>query len=476
MAVTSGFFNSKNGDRTYDAEEMSSLFAGIIKDGIFANYPASGDQLVVSANPNSGPFALKIGPGRAWFNNVWLNNDNNAYLSCESPSPIYPRVDSVYICVDKSNDVFRGRRAFFQVLTGTAEEHPSHPEPTPAENVYYYRIADISIPAAATELGTIVNLVGREGEVPFITGPLETISAEGVLAGWKEEVDLVVQAEVDQFMNNPASVASSLLRVVPAIWLCDHDIPSASGATIVYSNDHQSPVEDAAMFYPDFYNDPGLYVKNRPKAADVVLGANGYYGQITFANVESDRYSLTIKSTGKNIFGDVPHDTAKVFEFTLSGIDAADTTARTATSPDVSCSATWPEIQAAYQSGYVLRAKVEALSWREHTDPENNELYVYPPVELIIGDGDLIGFRVRTMNYWNQISGIDVIGYSLEQGSLIGWYEHAYTDPTNYLNAMIPKAASVDSTGLVSFTNTDGDVLFTFQLPLYDGSTEVAPR
>ena len=37
MAVTSGFYNSINGDRTYNAEQMSAIFDGIINDGVLAN-------------------------------------------------------------------------------------------------------------------------------------------------------------------------------------------------------------------------------------------------------------------------------------------------------------------------------------------------------------------------------------------------------------------------------------------------------
>ena len=37
MALTSGFYNSINGDRTYNAEQMSSIFDGIINDGVFAS-------------------------------------------------------------------------------------------------------------------------------------------------------------------------------------------------------------------------------------------------------------------------------------------------------------------------------------------------------------------------------------------------------------------------------------------------------
>lgn len=46
MAFTYGFFNSLNGDRKYTAEQLSSIFDGLITDGVFdsigAQYPAAG--------------------------------------------------------------------------------------------------------------------------------------------------------------------------------------------------------------------------------------------------------------------------------------------------------------------------------------------------------------------------------------------------------------------------------------------------
>ena len=46
MAFTCGFFNSENGDRKYNAEQMSAIFDGIIADGVFTTI---GDHLAVSA-------------------------------------------------------------------------------------------------------------------------------------------------------------------------------------------------------------------------------------------------------------------------------------------------------------------------------------------------------------------------------------------------------------------------------------------
>ena len=37
MSVTYGFYNSLNGDRKYDSAQISSIFDGLIVDGIFAS-------------------------------------------------------------------------------------------------------------------------------------------------------------------------------------------------------------------------------------------------------------------------------------------------------------------------------------------------------------------------------------------------------------------------------------------------------
>lgn len=46
MAFTSGFFNSQNHDRTYNAEQMSAIFDGVITDGVYAGI---GSQLTTIA-------------------------------------------------------------------------------------------------------------------------------------------------------------------------------------------------------------------------------------------------------------------------------------------------------------------------------------------------------------------------------------------------------------------------------------------
>lgn len=50
MPINSGFYNSVNGDRVYDADQFGSLFDGIISDGVFPNV---GDKFFVRPVANS---------------------------------------------------------------------------------------------------------------------------------------------------------------------------------------------------------------------------------------------------------------------------------------------------------------------------------------------------------------------------------------------------------------------------------------
>lgn len=48
MAVTYGFFNSVNGDRTYNADQISDYFLKLISNGVFAT-PSNAMQVQASA-------------------------------------------------------------------------------------------------------------------------------------------------------------------------------------------------------------------------------------------------------------------------------------------------------------------------------------------------------------------------------------------------------------------------------------------
>ena len=77
-SVSCGFYNSDGaaGRRRYHASEMSRIFDGIIKDGIFASI---GTCFAVDAYSGN---TVNVGVGKCWFNHTWTENDAILPVDC----------------------------------------------------------------------------------------------------------------------------------------------------------------------------------------------------------------------------------------------------------------------------------------------------------------------------------------------------------------------------------------------------------
>lgn len=183
MAVTSGFYNSVNGDRTYDAEQMSSLFEGIIGDGVLMGI---GNMFAVSVS-NETRNRIKVDTGRAWFNKTWVNNDAVVIVDLSGTDPLLDRIDAVIIEIDKSESV---RAAKIKIITGTAASTPTKPTMSHTDEINQYPLAYISRKAGATKTvaSDITNCVGTS-ECPYVTGLLNVHSIDNLVAQWQAEFD-----------------------------------------------------------------------------------------------------------------------------------------------------------------------------------------------------------------------------------------------------------------------------------------------
>lgn len=180
MSVTSGFFNSLNGDRKYNAEQMSALFNGIINDGVFANIgtafgiKASGDSLDVT-----------VGVGRAWFNGAWVYNDAILALTAEASEMVLNRYDAVVIEINHTDAV---RSGSIKIVKGTPASTASYPQMVHSDRVHQYPLAYI-YRAAGTEVITQANITNRIGtsDCPYITGILQVVNIDNIVAQWQDE-------------------------------------------------------------------------------------------------------------------------------------------------------------------------------------------------------------------------------------------------------------------------------------------------
>ena len=185
MALTYGFYDSLNHDRTYNAEQISSIFNGIINDGIFENI---GTYMVVS--PGSTGLSVNIAPGRAWFNGTWSLNDS-IYMLDIGDAPFvsgYSRIDAICLKVNKDPSA---RENSYVVVTGTeTSQTPSKPELVDTDTEFYHPLAYITIKYGDTSViaSQIENVIGTE-TTPFITGILETADITELLNQWQAQWD-----------------------------------------------------------------------------------------------------------------------------------------------------------------------------------------------------------------------------------------------------------------------------------------------
>lgn len=181
MAITSGFFNSLNGDRKYDARQMGEMFDGLIEDGVFMSI---GDAL--KTVPSSG-MTVSVGTGRAWFLHTWTKNDSDHLITVSAAESVLNRIDTIALDVDntestRDNDII--------LIKGTPSSNPQRPSLIDTDDHKQIPLADILVPAGSTQLTAtnITNIVGTS-ECPYVTGPLSIIQNDDILEAWQEEFD-----------------------------------------------------------------------------------------------------------------------------------------------------------------------------------------------------------------------------------------------------------------------------------------------
>lgn len=186
MALSFGFYNSVNHDRKYFAEDMSRILDGVISEGVFSSV---GKHYAVTAN---GGNEIKVESGNAWFNHTWTYNDSYVVKELSVSDVINDRIDAVVIEVNRSDDV---RENSIQIVTGTPSSTPAKPTLTNTDLVSQHPIAYIYRKANSTAIvqSDITSCVGTE-ECPFVTGPVNTVTADDLLKKWQAEFEEWIQS------------------------------------------------------------------------------------------------------------------------------------------------------------------------------------------------------------------------------------------------------------------------------------------
>lgn len=191
MSLSSGFFNAIDHDRLYNADEMSRLFDGLIRDGVFASI---GTCFVVTQNTG---MTVSVGIGRAWFDHTWTLNDAILPVEIGQSEMLVPRIDAIVIEVNHEEAV---RQNSIKVIKGTPGTNPAKPTLTKTDLVKQYPLCYVTVGAAVEQIrqADIENTVGTT-ECPFVTGILEVISIEQLIPQWKDILNKFVEDNTKSF-------------------------------------------------------------------------------------------------------------------------------------------------------------------------------------------------------------------------------------------------------------------------------------
>ena len=234
MAFTCGFFNSENGDRKYNAEQMSAIFDGIIADGVFTTI---GDHMAVSAGTG---MQVLVGTGKAWFDHTWNVNDAAYPLAIAASDVTLSRIDAIVLETNHSDSV---RLNKLRVVQGTVASSPVKPTLTNSEKVHQHPLAWVTVAPGVTQIAAsaIENAVGTSA-CPFVTGIIATTDIDDLFAQWNGEFDEWFDNLKAQLSDN---VVANLQKQIDALKIATGSkITNATASTIGVD---QNTTVDAAI-------------------------------------------------------------------------------------------------------------------------------------------------------------------------------------------------------------------------------------
>lgn len=206
MPITSGFYNSVNGDRVYDADQFGSLFDGIISEGVFPNV---GDKFFV--RPVNNTMGVYVGSGKAWLNRRWVENAGDETLTVQAANASLDRIDSVVLSVDTSKAV---RAAKFEVIKGTAAATPRPPLIASEGEKKYLVLANIKVVknSRAVIPENITNFVGSS-LTPYVGGPTNTINLDALQTKLQGEFNTWFDSVRDALQNAGGNTSTDVANL-----------------------------------------------------------------------------------------------------------------------------------------------------------------------------------------------------------------------------------------------------------------------
>lgn len=256
MAVTSGYFNSVNDDRPYNAEQMTLYFEGLISNGI---YESIGDKFQVTAGEG---MTVNVGTGRGMIKSHWIKNDAAVTLNIDAASTQYNRIDAIILKYDAT-----ARSITITVKKGTETSGvPNAPDVTRTNDVYELWLATVRVMKNTSAITQAMITDFRTSALcGYVTGLIQQVDTSTLFAQWQAAYeayyaqattafDAYMAAKQDEFDTWFASLTSEL-RVDTTLHQL-YNAVSVSGTTseiMIGINDYDSNADLLLAFANGVY-------------------------------------------------------------------------------------------------------------------------------------------------------------------------------------------------------------------------------
>ena len=249
MAFKYGFFNAKNLDRTYTADDFCDYLSSLICNGVHDNY---GDNFEITAGTDLN---VILGTGKAWINGHYFLNDSKYTINLtEYADESLSRYVIIGISCDVSDSV---RECKIEIKQGTAASSPSIPTFENTTSKTFLTLGAVLLKAGSKTVGTITDYRYDEkkcGYVKCILGKCKVSEVLSKLDNYNDTVSLL-NSKINSLQEKitameDATGGSALLSVgkcgvnVSFALFSNGSVKlTGSGATADYTNSSPSPFD-----------------------------------------------------------------------------------------------------------------------------------------------------------------------------------------------------------------------------------------
>lgn len=209
MALKYGFFNSENGDRKYNADDISNFFYKLISDGVLAT-PSTNLQVQAGTG-----LQVSVSPGYGMINAKYINLTAPQAVQLTAADIALDRIDRIVLRLDRN-----ARQITVAAKKGTPAANPAAPALTRTTDIWELSLAKIAVAAGAAVItqAEITDERSNTSVCGYITGMIDQIDTTELFAQFQAAFDHWFDGVKDEVLRNTlvrrytGSTASTAIR------------------------------------------------------------------------------------------------------------------------------------------------------------------------------------------------------------------------------------------------------------------------